>query len=190
MARKPLALLLYWTGTVGVICLLGLTLTLGPRHIGHLMIVFVAALYLAEYFPEKNFRNSAFGRFSKWGGKIQNSFIVLVFGLQVIAGAAIYATDLSMPFSASKEAAKFIRQQKLDTLAIVGTPDWATSDFSALLNTRIYYPERKEFGSFIIWDGKRTPTPTNEQIVEAIDAVLGQDRQRALLILNYQASKI
>jgi hypothetical protein len=153
------------------------------------MIVFVAALCLAEYFPGKNFRNLALGRFSKWGSKIQNSFIILVFGLQVIAGAAIYATDLSMPFSASKEAAKFIRQQKLDTLAIVGTPDWATSDFSALLNTRIYYPERKEFGSFIIWDRKRKPDPSDQQIIEAIDTVLGQDQPQALLILNHPAAE-
>src|SRR5438270_3476826 len=190
LARKPLALLLYWTGTVAVICILGLTLTLGPRHTGHLIMVFVAALWLSEYFPDQNFRSSLLSRFSRWGGKIKNGFIILIFGLQVIAGAAIYVTDLVMPFSASKEAANAIRARKLDTLPIVGTADWAACDFAALLNKTVYYPERKEFGSFIIWDGKRTPTLTNEQLVEAIDAVLGQDRQRALLILNYQASKI
>jgi len=187
LARKPLAVLLYWAGTVVVICLLGLTLTLGPRHIGHLVTILVAALWLSDYFPERNFKSSALVGVSRWGRKIQNGFVILLFGAQTIAGIAIYTTDLEKPFSASKGAAHFIREHNLASLPIVGTPDWASENFAALLNTRIYYPERMEFGSFIIWDGKRKPNPSDQQVIEAIDTVLGQTQPRALLILNKPA---
>ncbi len=187
LARKPLAVLLYWAGTVVVICLLGLTLTLGPRHIGHLVTILVAALWLSDYFPERNFKSSALVGVSRWGRKIQNGFVILLFGAQTIAGIAIYTTDLEKPFSASKGAAHFIREHNLASLPIVGTPDWASENFATLLNTRIYYPERMEFGSFIIWDGKRKPNPSDQQIIEAIDTVLGQTQPRALLILNKPA---
>jgi len=189
LARRPLALLLYWTGTVVVICILGLTLTLGPRHIGHLVMILVAALWLADYFSERDFRSSVLIRLSQWGRRIQNGFVVLMFGLQTIAGVAIYVTDLEKPFSASKAAANFIKERGLSMLPIVGTPDWVAEDFAALLNKQIYYPERNEFGSFIIWDGKRKPTPTDQEIVQGIDTVLGQNQRQALLILNYRADQ-
>ena len=181
LTRKPLALLLYW------ICLLGLTLTLGPRHIGHLVTIFFAALWLSDYFPERNFKSSVLVGVSRWGKKIQNAFVILILGVQTIAGVAIYTTDLEKPFSASKGAANFIREHNLASLPIVGTPDWASENFAALLNTRIYYPERMEFGSFVIWDGKRKPNPSDQQIIDAIDTVLGQSQPRALLILNKPA---
>jgi len=187
LARKPLAVLLYWTGTVVVICLLGLTLTLGPRHTGHLVTILVAALWLSDYFPERHFESSVLVGVSRWGRKIQNGFVILIFGAQTIAGIAIYTTDLEKPFSASKGAANFIREHNLASLPIVGTPDWASENFAALLNTRIYYPERMEFGSFVIWDGKRKPNPSDQQIIDAIDTVLGQTQPRALLILNKPA---
>ena len=187
LTRKPLALLLYWIGSVVVICLLGLTLTLGPRHIGHLVTIFFAALWLSDYFPERNFKSSVLVGVSRWGKKIQNAFVILILGVQTIAGVAIYTTDLEKPFSASKGAANFIREHNLASLPIVGTPDWASENFAALLNTRIYYPERMEFGSFVIWDGKRKPNPSDQQIIDAIDTVLGQSQQRALLILNKPA---
>ena len=187
LTRKPLALLLYWIGSVVVICLLGLTLTLGPRHIGHLVTIFFAALWLSDYFPERNFKSSVLVGVSRWGKKIQNAFVILILGVQTIAGVAIYTTDLEKPFSASKGAANFIREHNLASLPIVGTPDWASENFAALLNTRIYYPERMEFGSFVMWDGKRKPNPSDQQIIDAIDTVLGQSQQRALLILNKPA---
>ena len=187
LTRKPLALLLYWIGSVVVICLLGLTLTLGPRHIGHLVTIFFAALWLSDYFPERNFKSSVLVGVSRWGKKIQNAFVILILGVQTIAGVAIYTTDLEKPFSASKGAANFIREHNLASLPIVGTPDWASENFAALLNTRIYYPERMEFGSFVMWDGKRKPNPSDQQIIDAIDTVLGQSQPRALLILNKPA---
>ena len=146
-----------------------------------------AALWLSDYFPERNFKSSVLVGVSRWGKKIQNAFVILILGVQTIAGVAIYTTDLEKPFSASKGAANFIREHNLASLPIVGTPDWASENFAALLNTRIYYPERMEFGSFVIWDGKRKPNPSDQQIIDAIDTVLGQSQQRALLILNKPA---
>ena len=38
-----------------------------------------------------------------------------------------------------------------------------------------------------MWDGKRKPNPSDQQIIDAIDTVLGQSQPRALLILNKPA---
>lgn len=133
-------------------------------------------------FPEHAFKNPFLGILSAWDGKIQNGFISLMFGSQMIVGIAYYTTDLSMPCSASKEAAKFMRDQKLDALPIVGNPDWAAEDFAALL----YYLERQEFGSFVVGNGKRMNVNANlGRITEAMDIVLGKDLQQALLIVNH-----
>lgn len=188
LIRTPLALLFYFAGTLGMICLFGLTFLLAPRYIGHFFIVLIAALWLSIYLPEQKFRNSLLIKFSESGEKIKNGFIYLLFGSQVIAGISIYMTDLNMPFSESKEAAKFIHEQKLDSLPVVGTIDYTVSNFSSLLNKPIFYPDRKEYGTFIIWDGKRNPNLNFGQITQAIDTVLGRNHLQALLILDYQPS--
>jgi len=190
LIRNPLALLFYFAGTFGMICLFGLTFLLAPRYIGHFFIILIASIWLSAYLPEQKFRNYLFVKFSEWGKRIKNSFIYLIFGSQVIVGVSIYITDLNMRFSANKDAVKFILEQKLDTLPIVGTIDYAASDFSALLNKPIYYPDRKEYGTFIIWDGKRNPNLNFGQIIQAIDTVLNKKHSQALLILDYQPSYI
>ncbi len=190
LIRKPLALLLFWAGTIGFLGLYGLTFTLGARHIGHLFILFITALWLADYFPHHHFKYLLLRRFSKWGKKIQHGFIVLVFSSQMIVGIAYFTTDLNMPFSASKEAAKFIRERQLQNLPIVGAPGWAASDFAALLDRPIYYPEKKDLGTFVIWKPGTTKSADFGELGEAIDTVLGKDHPQALVLLNSPIEKI
>jgi hypothetical protein len=190
LMRKPLALLLYWIGTIGLLCLMGLTNNLGPRHSGHLLLLFIATLWLANHFPARTFRNSSLSRFSGFGQRIQSSFLILILSVQAFVGANIYVVDLGMPFSASKEAARFIRDQKLSSLPVVGHHDWSAEGFAALLNKPIYYPERKEFGTFIIYDAKWNTDVNYDQLVQSIETVLGANNQQALLILNYQPSQV
>lgn len=181
-------MLLYWAGTTSLLIIYGLSFLLAPRYVGNLFIVLIAALWLSEYFPLHRYSNSLVNKLSGWGKKIQGAFVTLVLGTQVVAAGAFYFTDFQQPFSRSKEAAEFIREQKLDTLPIMGTIDFAVSPFAALLNKPIYYPERKDSGTFIIWDGKRKIPHDFGQIIPGIEKVLSGNHNRMVLITNYKIS--
>jgi hypothetical protein len=187
LIRKPLSLLLYWSGTMGLILLYGLTFLTAPRYTGHLIAVFIASLWLADYFHEIQTRNSLIRKLSELRKKYQNVYLIIIFASQTIVGVAFYFADFSKPFSNSMNAAKYIKEQKLDTLTIIGATDYAVSGFTYLLDKPLYYPERKEYGTFIIWDGKRKVDMDFNKIIQAMDTLL-QTRSQALVILNYQPS--
>ena len=69
-----------------------------------------------------------------------------------LAGAGTYLADFSRPFSSSREAAAFVRSSGLADLEIVGHTDFVVSPLAALLDKKLYYPERRGYGTFIVWN--------------------------------------
>ena len=184
--RKPILLIFYLLLTIGIIAICDLTFLLSIRYVGRVFIAFIITTWLANYFPSNQFNNPVNNLLANTGKKIQPLFISIVLLFQLIAGAMYFYNDYKLPFSGSTETADFIKQQKLDTLPVIGSQDYAVSPLSSLLYKKIFYPESQSYGSFIIWDNhlRKHQNPDFDIVFSSVDSVMGKQHKQAILILN------
>jgi len=93
-----------------------------------------------------------------------------------------YIKDLQFPFSTSEQAAKFIKDNKLDQFEIIGSVDYVVSPLATQLDKEILYAERKEHGSFIIYDQKRTNIWSFAEVQATIEQMHKEGQKQVILV--------
>ena len=65
--------------------------------------------------------------------------------------------EVERPFSQAGRAAEYIRANGLESLPMIGFPDWSASSVLGRLSPekRIHYVQGNREGSFVRWDGAR-----------------------------------
>ncbi|HEY9637038.1 MAG TPA: hypothetical protein V6D14_26800 [Coleofasciculaceae cyanobacterium] len=194
LIRKPVALFLYLFGTSEILLFTYIKFLGSARHYGHLYILLIISLWIASYYPKSNlfilpffsigksFQKSIM-TWIKFVEKHKTTFIRVILVAQLAAGLVAFSRDLLVPYSASREAAKFIQTQKLERMLIVGSKDYAVSPLSGYLNKKIYYPERNELGSFVLFNNKRKEVDS-VAVLEQVSQLIRQNKQNILLVLN------
>ncbi|MBK9984748.1 MAG: hypothetical protein IPP15_20700 [Saprospiraceae bacterium] len=187
--RNRLVFLLYTTGTLILLVFYYYTGFIWSRYSGHLFLLLIACCWMSYFTKEKAFQNGLMDKLSLFGSKIRTPFFVFILSIHVIGGVAAYAMDLEYPFSTSQKAADYIRQNKLDEFNIVGSQDYAISPLASELDKKIYYVERKEAGSFIIYDQKRTFVSNFGELINFAGQVMGKDKNRVILAKSNEITK-
>ncbi len=176
--RKPLILLLYLGATLGLFSVYYYTALMHSRYCGYLLIALVICYWLSEYYPEKKY----YGTLSGLGKKISRPFLTVVLALNVIGAIVAYSMEMQYNFSPSKEVANYIKENKLDSLPIVGITDFTISPLATYLDKKIYYPQMNDFGSFTIWSKKRKDQITFNEAVASLGAFIDKRNQKVLWI--------
>jgi len=109
---------------------------------------------------------------------------MIILCVHLAAGIFAMAMDFFKPFSTSKELASFIEKRQMADMLIVGSPDYRTSPLSAYLGRKIYYLERDDFGSFIIWNNKRKQIEPQEAL-RKISELTRLKNKDVLFVSNY-----
>jgi hypothetical protein len=182
--RKPLILLLYLGTTLGLFAIYYYTALLHSRYCGYLLIALVVCYWLAEYYPDKKYRSGTTGSLAGLGKKISKPFLTIVLALSVIGAVIAYSMDIQYKFTPSKQAANYIKQNKIDSLPIVGITDFTVSPLSSYLDKKIYYLQMADTGSFIIWSKKRKDTMNLKQSVAALGEYMDKGHPRVLWVKN------
>ncbi|MEM9162002.1 MAG: hypothetical protein AAGC54_02900, partial [Cyanobacteria bacterium P01_F01_bin.4] len=202
--RRPRWVLVYVAGTTLILGFNYLFRNAALRHHGHLFILLVACLWLVQA-EELNFAplrrmgqtghprgeiKSYFGRVRSILAKVfgtfgmarcrQRQFFTGLLVCHVFAGIFAYSADLVRPFSGSKATAHFLRSHQLDTLSIFGYNDFRASTLSGYLDKPIYYPNRRQFGSF--WTIKHEIN--SAQVINQIQDFVSQSEQPVVLVLT------
>jgi hypothetical protein len=182
--RRPLVLLLYASVTLALLGIHYYTSLLHVRYCGHLLIVVVVCFWLAGYYPERKYRHGGLRVLSTLGERIQRPLLGL-FLVANLAGAVVaYAKARQFEFTPSRDAARFIKENKLEALEMVGIVDYTASSIASYCNRQIYYPQRGEFGSFVRWDSKRQNQFTDTEMYQWIAFFMRQGRTECLLITD------
>jgi hypothetical protein len=186
--RKRRLALLYVGGTVLMLAFVYQTRLAFHRYGLHLFVLLVTCFCL-EPCCEDDLRTPWLRRVSErvrpWAGRL---FIALLAG-GVYAGVGAYLEDLARPFSASTEAAAFLRAKGVADLEIVGYADYIVSPLAALLGKRIYYPQRADYGRFIVWNRGRKRETDLGAIREAAAFMLAKGEERFLWIADIQPNR-
>jgi len=194
LIRKPIALFFYLLSTL-IIFLLTYAKFLGAaRHYGHLYIVLIVAFWLASYYPESTQLTQLINQLPRsinsivlgWvrvADRHKRAFFMIILCAQFAGGIVAFGRDLSVPFSASKATAAFIRTSHLEKLFMIGSRDYAVSPLCGYLNREIYYPERRGLGSFVLFNSQRQEVDIASVLAQT-SQIVQQQPGNVLLILN------
>lgn len=180
--RSRLIWILYAGGTLLLLVFYYYTGFIWARYAGHLFMLLIVCLWLAYYQKEKSFRALWLDRLSLIGAKIRQPFFILVLAASFLGGVIAYVMDIKHPFSTSEEAANFIKENKLDSFEILGSKDYIISPLATQLGKKIFYAERKEPGSFIIYDQVRTNIWSFSEVEKTISDKWSRDHKRIILV--------
>jgi len=176
--RKPLILLLYLGTTIGLFSVYYYTALMHSRYCGYLLIALVVCYWLSEYYPEKKYHSNLAGL----GKRISKPFFTTILSFSVIGAIVAYAMEMQYKFSPSKEVANYIKENKLDSLPVVGITDFTISPLATYLDKKLFYPQMNDFGSFIIWSKRRNDQMNFQEAVALLGAFIDKGNQRVLWI--------
>ena len=117
--------------------------------------------------------------------RFASPFVTFILFVQFAAGIFCYIQDVRYPFTASYETAKYIKAQGLNNDIMVGYMDFVAQTISGHLNQKIFYPQKGDFGTHMVWRdrNRRATLPVNEVLDSAV-GVHYQTGRNVLLILN------
>jgi hypothetical protein len=180
--RKPIPLLFYASGTIALVGVYYYTLLICARHTSHLFVILMASIWLADYYQDLPVKNVALMKLSSLGKRVGKYMFTATLAVGLAGGLVAYVTDLKYHFSASAAAADYLVQSELAPLPAIGVVDYAISPLAAILNRKIFYLERFEEGSFIVWDKKRKENVGAAEIIQAAQTIVQQGERRVLLL--------
>jgi hypothetical protein len=192
--KKPIILLFYVLANLEILTFTYVKFLGSARHYGHLYLVFAIALWLATDYPQSDLlvswfksRENILAKWIKFVNRYKTTFIMTILYAQLAAGIVSFSRDLVIPYSASRDTAKYIQSQNLEQIFIAGSEDFAISPICAYLNRKVYYPETRQLGSFVLFTRQRNSLNADE-VLERISKVFQErdKRQEILLILNYE----
>ena len=176
--RKPLMLLLYLGTTIGLFSVYYYTALMHSRYCGYLLIALVTCYWLSEYYPEKKYYSSLAGL----GKRISKPFLTTILSFSIIGAIVAYTMELQYKFSTSKDASSYIKENKLDSLPVVGITDFTISPLATYLDTKIFYPQMNDSGSFTIWSKRRKDQMSFKETVAALGAFVDKGKRRVLWV--------
>ncbi len=180
--RYRLIVILYCVGTVILFVFYYYTGLVWSRYAGHLFLLLIACCWLVYYQREKPYKNKLINKLSLVGNRIRTPFLVLILSIHFCGGVASYIMDLKYPFSTSAQAADYIRDNHLMEYEMIGSKDYIVSPLVSQLGRKILYAERREYGSFIIYDQKRMNIWSFSEVQSFVRDMVAKGNKRIILV--------
>jgi len=185
--KRPVVLFLYVTGLVGIIAFIFIIFFGYLRHHGHLYILLIACIWLKAYSPERDIviRPGLLEKFYGWQKRNAGHLFSILLIIHVLVGIYAYSVQLMVPFSAGKETARYIRQQKLDRFLIAGDKDISLETVSSYLDKKVFFFSRNQFSIYMDYDPSQRRILTESGVLNLADSLLKSSGDTMVLVMNY-----
>ncbi len=182
---KRLMAFLFCSGIVSLLAFTYMVFFGRIRHHGHLFFFFIACLWLSQIFPRHRVKTKLLSKMTDFVTKQKNIFLNVILLAQAMAAVVALYFDAVYPFSAAKSVADFIKVNNCQNVICLGERDYSASTVSAYLDRKFYYPRGERFGSFIIWNQKRTFL-NNRDIFMTARELMQEHKKSILIILTHE----
>jgi hypothetical protein len=183
LARRPSALFLYAVG-VGTLLWIQFAVSIGAlRHTGFLFMLFLAALWIRDAAGGRELSAGRMRRLGDWFGRWRSPFVIGLLVIHLAAGSDMFCADWLYPFSGSKAAAQYIRDNGLSDLVVVGSEETRIAPLSGYLGKPIYYPDTARFGSYIDYS-KPASKISVDQVIKDSWELVRQTRAGVVLVVS------
>ncbi len=148
LRRSPMAVAWYLFGTGLMLVFHFVVSEAEVRHDGLYFMLYLACLwcgFTGPLGPKPRLSSTSLL------APMERFFLPSILAMQVVGGVYAWTLHLVRPFSASKQAADFIRQHGYANLLIIGSKEPNVTPVTAYLDRPIYYPDSERYGTFW-WD--------------------------------------
>ena len=159
LRRSKVALVTFGLGAAGILAFGYIKLVGEQRHLGHLWLLFAAALWLGG--------GQGFQDRRSWRAR---ALLVLLL-LHCAAGAYASWMDLRHPFSNGAATAELIRREGLDRYPLLGSREPPAATVSLFLGRPLYSPSRQAFATHPDWGPEQRELNAQEVRCAARDLV-------------------
>lgn len=124
------------------------------RHFGNFYLVLIAALWLAHHYAPTTAITQHIPVLERWQLTSQrwfNRVFTAILLAQLLGGVFLFVMDLTIPYSASRVTAAYMRQANLQDEFIVASRDAQMASLSGYLGRQFYFPERRAIGSYTLF---------------------------------------
>ena len=107
--------------------------------------------------------------------------------VHAFAGLRVLMVALLLPLSLAERTAEHLRTDRLDSLPMIGEPDYAASAVLAFLEGKpssMHYARGDRAGSFIRWDGAREPRLSDAELLSRTAALAAREDSPVVMVLN------
>jgi len=188
--KRPWLIVPYWLGSLALITFYHVKFSGGMRHWGFLYLWFITLLWMSFSYRPWSFPQ----RWAEWlpafWDRHRMKLLTPLLALHVYGASIAVMEDWTEPFSQAKAVAQWLRTDYPDRARFVFVGDHAcvaSSVVGYLKLDRIYYSDREDFGSYVIWDQRRYGRgnrPFNQQMADLVK----KTEKDAILILNRELS--
>lgn len=186
---KRISLLIYTSGTIGLLTFFYVKYFGSARHHGFLFMLFIASAWISYYCKDANTNLRHLNRLSSMFRRHMNIPLSLILIANLVGGAAATGMDYVYTFSQGKAAARYIRRSKMEDMTMVGEVDHAVSTIAGYLGNKLYYVRGDRLGSFVIWDKDRTKKVSHDDVLRRSRELADLKKQDILIILNSPLSE-
>ncbi|ESA38272.1 hypothetical protein N836_33120 [Leptolyngbya sp. Heron Island J] len=187
LVKKPYPLAFYLLSN-GI--LLGFTyakfMPISIRHFGNFYLILIAALWLACHYQPTTAITQHILILETWQQQSQRWFsrtFTSILIAHVIGGIFLFTMDFTIPYSASRTTAAYMRQANLQDEFIVASRDAQMAALSGYLDRPFYFPERQAIGSYTLFF-KGVRQEVDQQIVLQQVKQLLAEHPKILLVLS------
>lgn len=176
LRRSRPALVLYLSGTAALLSFSYLKYAGFTRHHGFHFLLFLACLWVSRDQRREQARESPRERFP--------APLAALLAVQIVAGAWVYGQDLVRPFSAARATAGFLRDPRYAQSFLVGYRDSVVTPVSGYLGRPLYYPQSRDFGTFVLWNQDRANEVPFGEMCRILRRQVRQHREGILLVFT------
>ena len=167
LRRSRPALLLYLAGTAALLGFSYLKYLGYARHHGAHFLLLIACLWIA--------REDRTGR---------DRLLAVLLAVHVLAGAWLWTADLRHPFSAARDTAAWLKDEKA---FIIGHPDMYATPVAGYLGRPLFYLESRRPGTYVLWNEERQGRVGFREICRIVRRQLRQHPEGILMVVNRSA---
>ena len=155
------------------------------RHNGFIFIAFLVLLWSGQVLsPSSSSEESSRSLLPRRHASV---LLTVFLAVHAFAGLRALMVDLVLPFSLAERTAEYLRTESLDSLPMIGEPDYAVSAVLAFLDGKptMHYARGDRPGSFVRWDGAREPLDlTDAELLSRTAALTAREDGPVVLIMN------
>ena len=180
--RRPVALLLFLCLVTGLLVFFYAVYHGSLRHHGFLLISLLVLVWGGRYLGGPAAGPGPEARRAVHAGRIGSLLLTGLLAMHAVGGLRAVAMEVQRPFSQAGRTAEYIRAKGLESLPMIGFPDWSASAVVGHLSPekRIHYVQGNREGSFVRYDGARIGVGPQG----AVDASTLESQTQALAARN------
>ena len=185
---KKRAVFLFFSLAVGAMLVFQYFLKLAfMRHFGHFFIVFIVALWLERVWGnDKPIGPAILTKLSEGCARPARFLFITLLVIHLGVGLFASVMEWRYPFSQGRNAARYVKEEGLDKVPMVGYMDYAAVTVAGYLDRPFYSPNGDRFGTFAVFDKNWKFLISETTVVEKARHLAGEKKSDVLLVLNME----